>query len=82
MANTARLDDPGALGGVLTGVSFIGGLATGLSLADAPFPRPGADITDVQRFFQGDARRRHVRLRYRRAAGGGSDAWDRELLWP
>jgi hypothetical protein len=55
VANTAGLDDPGALGGVLTGVSFIGGLATGLSLADAPFPRPGADITDVQRFFQGDA---------------------------
>ncbi|WP_406093829.1 pyridoxal 5'-phosphate synthase [Streptomyces sp. NBC_01013] len=29
-------------------------------------------------FFQGDARRRHVRLRYRRRAG----AWERELLWP
>jgi hypothetical protein len=55
VANTAGLDDPGALGGVLTGVSFIGGLATGLSLADAPFSQPGADITDVQRFFQGDA---------------------------
>src|SRR5215218_3671028 len=55
VANTARLDDPGALGGVLTGLSFIGGLATGLSLADAPFPQPGADIKDVQRFFQGDA---------------------------
>ena len=55
MATISRLDDPGALGGVLTGVSFIGGLATGLSLADAPFPRPGADVKDVQRFFQGDA---------------------------
>ncbi|MBT2488236.1 pyridoxal 5'-phosphate synthase [Streptomyces sp. ISL-96] len=30
-------------------------------------------------FFQGDARRRHVRLRYHREAGG---AWERELLWP
>ncbi|MEU5659383.1 pyridoxal 5'-phosphate synthase [Streptomyces sp. NPDC047737] len=29
-------------------------------------------------FFQGDARRRHVRLRYRRE---GAD-WRRELLWP
>ncbi len=29
-------------------------------------------------FFQGDARRRHVRLRYRRTDGG----WVRELLWP
>ncbi|MGW2018044.1 pyridoxine/pyridoxamine 5'-phosphate oxidase [Streptomyces sp. NPDC001927] len=30
-------------------------------------------------FFQGDERRRHVRLRYRREATGG---WTRELLWP
>ncbi|GAA4589249.1 pyridoxamine 5'-phosphate oxidase [Actinoplanes octamycinicus] len=29
-------------------------------------------------FWQGDAGRRHVRLRYRRSA----DAWQRELLWP
>ncbi|MET8327753.1 pyridoxal 5'-phosphate synthase [Streptomyces sp. NPDC005181] len=29
-------------------------------------------------FFQGDARRRHVRLRYRRDGGN----WTRELLWP
>jgi hypothetical protein len=55
VATIPRLDNPGALGGVLTGVSFIGGLATGLSLADAPFPQPGADVKDVQRFFQGDA---------------------------
>ncbi|GAA2940037.1 pyridoxine/pyridoxamine 5'-phosphate oxidase [Streptomyces argenteolus] len=30
-------------------------------------------------FFQGEAQRRHVRLRYRREAGG---TWTRELLWP
>ncbi|MFI6687852.1 pyridoxal 5'-phosphate synthase [Streptomyces sp. NPDC050485] len=30
-------------------------------------------------FFQGEARRRHVRLRYRRV---GADGWERELLWP
>ncbi|MER7108459.1 pyridoxine/pyridoxamine 5'-phosphate oxidase [Streptomyces sp. NPDC000229] len=29
-------------------------------------------------FFQGDERRRHLRLRYRRSEGG----WERELLWP
>ncbi|MBC9730110.1 pyridoxal 5'-phosphate synthase [Streptomyces sp. TRM68367] len=29
-------------------------------------------------FFQGDARRRHVRLNYRRTGGD----WARELLWP
>jgi hypothetical protein len=55
VASTSRLDDPGALGGVLAGVSFVGGLATGLSLAEMPFPRPGADVKDIQRFFQGDA---------------------------
>ncbi|MFF1921908.1 pyridoxal 5'-phosphate synthase [Streptomyces sp. NPDC058221] len=35
-------------------------------------------------FFQGDARRRHIRLRYRRGAGdeGAAGAWERELLWP
>ncbi|MFI1399356.1 pyridoxal 5'-phosphate synthase [Streptomyces sp. NPDC020681] len=30
-------------------------------------------------YFQGDERRRHVRLRYRREA---DDGWARELLWP
>ena len=33
---------------------------------------------DEVEFFQGDARRRHVRLVYRREAGG----WERGLLWP
>ncbi|GGP36351.1 oxidase [Streptomyces melanogenes] len=35
------------------------------------------DPVEVE-FFQGDARRRHVRLRYRREGAG----WVRELLWP
>ncbi|CAM5362341.1 pyridoxal 5'-phosphate synthase [Streptomyces violaceorubidus] len=34
---------------------------------------------DEVEFFQGEARRRHVRLSYRRAEKGG---WDRRLLWP
>jgi hypothetical protein len=55
VANASRFDDPGALSGALAGVSFVGGLATGLSLADAPFPRPGADVKDIQRFFIGSA---------------------------
>lgn len=55
MTTAARLDDPGALGGVLTGISFIGGLSTGLTLADRPFPRPGAEVKDIQRFFIGSA---------------------------
>ncbi|MCF3964660.1 pyridoxine/pyridoxamine 5'-phosphate oxidase [Streptomyces fuscigenes] len=32
-------------------------------------------------FFQGDAARQHVRLRYRRGTAG-PDVWTRELLWP
>ncbi|WP_406383139.1 pyridoxal 5'-phosphate synthase [Streptomyces sp. NBC_01618] len=48
---------------------------------------PEADVTSWTRyvvdpheveFFQGDARRRHLRLRYRRQAA----IWERELLWP
>ncbi|MGC5566857.1 pyridoxine/pyridoxamine 5'-phosphate oxidase [Streptomyces sp. FR-108] len=35
------------------------------------------DPAEVE-FFQGDARRRHVRLTYRRADG----TWRKELLWP
>lgn len=34
--------------------------------------------TEVE-FFQGDERRRHVRLRYRRRKDA---SWERELLWP
>ncbi|MFJ9587354.1 pyridoxine/pyridoxamine 5'-phosphate oxidase [Streptomyces acidicola] len=36
-------------------------------------------VPDEVEFFQGDARRRHVRLDYRRDEEGG---WVRELLWP
>ncbi|MDF6044138.1 pyridoxal 5'-phosphate synthase [Streptomyces sp. JH14] len=48
---------------------------------------PAADVASWTRyvvepheveFFQGDARRRHIRLRYRRDGG----VWERELLWP
>ncbi|MCX4550236.1 pyridoxal 5'-phosphate synthase [Streptomyces sp. NBC_01500] len=48
---------------------------------EAPVPswtRYVLDPVEVE-FFQGDARRRHVRLRYRRTKGR---SWGRELLWP
>ncbi|MGW7460574.1 pyridoxine/pyridoxamine 5'-phosphate oxidase [Streptomyces sp. NPDC054797] len=48
---------------------------------DAPAPtwsRYVLDPVEVE-FFQGDAARRHIRLRYRRTADG---SWTRELLWP
>ncbi|WP_405735530.1 pyridoxal 5'-phosphate synthase [Streptomyces sp. NBC_00028] len=35
-------------------------------------------VPEEVEFFQGDARRQHVRLRYGRTA----DGWTRELLWP
>ncbi|WP_133852333.1 pyridoxine/pyridoxamine 5'-phosphate oxidase [Labedaea rhizosphaerae] len=35
-------------------------------------------VADEVEFWQGDERRRHVRLQYTRATGG----WHRQLLWP
>ncbi|MFD3519425.1 pyridoxal 5'-phosphate synthase [Streptomyces sp. NPDC058653] len=61
---------------------------------DAPVPAWTRYVLAAEEveFFQGDARRRHVRLRYRRTAPDGADApdsadaadgdWSRELLWP
>ncbi|MEV6161212.1 pyridoxal 5'-phosphate synthase [Streptomyces sp. NPDC052052] len=43
----------------------------------ASWTRYVAEPREVE-FFQGDAKRRHVRLRYRRDGAG----WTRELLWP
>ncbi|GGW58890.1 pyridoxine/pyridoxamine 5'-phosphate oxidase [Streptomyces xantholiticus] len=51
--------------------------------ADPDAPAPTWTLYALQpreaEFFQGDERRRHVRLRYRRSPGG---VWQRELLWP
>jgi hypothetical protein len=44
--------DTGALGGPLAGVSFVAGVAGASSLADSPYPRPGAEPADVRRYFQ------------------------------
>lgn len=48
---------------------------------DAPAPTWTRYVLDADEaeFFQGDAARRHVRLRYRRTPDG---EWARELLWP
>ncbi|MEU4424411.1 hypothetical protein AB0F81_27645, partial [Actinoplanes sp. NPDC024001] len=45
--------DPGAWSGALAGVSFVGGVASALALADSPYPRPGADVAAVQSYFRG-----------------------------
>lgn len=48
--------DRGALSGVLAGVGFVGGVGAAMALADAPYPRPGATVADVQRYFSDNAR--------------------------
>ncbi|OKJ15123.1 oxidase [Streptomyces sp. TSRI0261] len=84
----------GALAAALTGAQseVVGSVAELHRAADAAWDRaraePDAEAPTWTRyvvepaeveFFQGDARRRHIRLRYRRQEDGG---WTRELLWP
>jgi hypothetical protein len=52
--------DPGALSGVLTGVSFVAGIGGAMASSKLPYPRPGATAADVRRYFTesaGPARR-------------------------
>ncbi|MFD7749153.1 pyridoxal 5'-phosphate synthase [Streptomyces sp. NPDC059698] len=88
----------GALAAALTGAQseVAGSVAELHRAADAAWERAAAEpdteaptwtryVVEPARveFFQGDARRRHIRLRYRRAEGGaGAGGWTRELLWP
>ena len=44
--------DPGAWSGPLAGLSFVAGLAGVMSLADSPYPRPGAQSADVRRYVR------------------------------
>lgn len=84
----------GALAAALTGrqsevLGSVGELADASRAAweraqsdpDAPVPTWTAYVLQPREaeFFQGEERRRHVRLRYRRAEDG---AWERDLLWP
>ena len=39
--------DPGALSGLLAGVSFIGGVGGAMALADSPYPRPGSEPAEI-----------------------------------
>ncbi|WP_228989716.1 pyridoxal 5'-phosphate synthase [Streptomyces sp. DH8] len=88
----------GALAAALTGAQseLVGSVAELHRAADTAWERATAEPdteaptwtryvvepAEVE-FFQGDARRRHIRLRYRRAEGGaGTVGWTRELLWP
>lgn len=88
----------GALAAALTGTqsAVVESVAALHRAADAAWERaraePDAEAPTWTRyvvepaeaeFFQGDARRRHIRLRYHRTeTGTESGAWTRELLWP
>lgn len=54
--NSASPRDPGAMSGLLTGVSFIAGVGGGVALADSPFPRPGSEPSEVSRYFTENSR--------------------------
>ena len=52
---TSSFREPGALSGTLAGVSFVGGVAGAMALADSPYPRPGAEPAEISRYFRGNA---------------------------
>jgi hypothetical protein len=43
--------DRAAIGGALTGVSFIGGLAAAIARSDLPYPRPGSAPAEIKSYF-------------------------------
>jgi hypothetical protein len=51
-----RLRDPGAMSGLLTGVTFIAGVGGGVALANSPYPRPGTEPAEVSRYFTENSR--------------------------
>ena len=54
VSTMADIHDSGARSGPLAGVSFIIGVAGAMALADAPYPRPGADPAEIRRYFRGN----------------------------
>lgn len=54
--------DQGALSGLVTGVSFLAGMAGAMVLARSPFPMPGASGEDLRTYFRGSARAARVNV--------------------
>lgn len=50
-AGMAGTRDPSALGGLLAGVGFFGGVAAAKATEKSPYPRPGCEPEEVQRYF-------------------------------
>jgi hypothetical protein len=44
------------MSGLLTGVSFIGGVGGAVALADSPYPRPGSEPAEIRRYFTENSR--------------------------
>jgi hypothetical protein len=44
--------DPAAISGLVSGLTFVGGVAGALSTSDAPYPRPGSDVAAIRRYFR------------------------------
>ena len=44
--------DRAALSAVVSGATFVGGVAGSLARSDVPYPRPGSDAPTIRRFFQ------------------------------
>ena len=47
--------DPGALGGLLAGVSFIGAIGGANALAKGAYPRPGSSPSQIRDYFTRNA---------------------------
>jgi hypothetical protein len=45
------MSDRGALGGIVSGVSFIAGIGGAMARSKLPYPRPGSTPADVRRYF-------------------------------
>jgi hypothetical protein len=54
MTTTTAVADRAALSGLVSGATFLAGLAGALGLADRPYPRPGSDPETIRRFFRGN----------------------------
>jgi hypothetical protein len=50
-AMQARPADPGAISGLVAGVSFIGGVAGAMARSEHPYPRPGSTGAEIRRYF-------------------------------
>ena len=52
--------DPGAMSGLLTGVSFVAGVGGAVVLANSSYPRQGSEPREVRRYFTDNSRSAHL----------------------